>query len=529
MSAPRGNGAWPAGQAEASVVPAAVPASGRGIGLRATLLAASVAVALAMLAAGPAPGRAQERQQGKLDRFEKECGANDTTAEEHGGEEGLSRLSDKCKVLAVIPKRPHALIELGEPFLGTGTLHKGIKLPGGAVWQPALLAFGTIRTAVQGGRFNPGSVDVGEAVGRVDLFGNLYLTQTERILVGLRPLDQDGRFTGYYFATPPLDSLGNEDKSITEFNAKVQTLFFEGDLGEIFPNLDNDDSGFLDIYFSVGRQPLNFGDGLLLNDDALDMVGLTRANMKIGSTVNTRITGVYAWGQINRPSGGANVRDDAASLVGLFSEIDLRATTLQIDAAYVFSDPATGNGLSAGIGDIRRIGQANNTFRVLASFPVGDETRFNSSGVLIHDQFSWTPKGNNNLWYVSGFAGIGQFRSASRGPSAGGPLGQTGILFAAPGIGRIGGALTSLADDAVGGALGHQFFFGATRQQLVLEAGGRMSTDSNVVGGDFAAFGGRFQSAMGRRAVVVVDGVTAYNFEDSALNLVGRLELQIQM
>ena len=41
------------------------------------------------------------------------------------------------------------LVELGEPFLGTGTLKPGFRLPTGAVWQPALLLFGTFRTAVQ--------------------------------------------------------------------------------------------------------------------------------------------------------------------------------------------------------------------------------------------------------------------------------------------------------------------------------------------------------------------------------------------
>jgi len=483
--------------------------------------------ALAVLALVAPPARAQERRAGEPDRFLAEC--RQAAEEKH---EGVSRLSDQCIPLAEIPKRPRPLIELGEPFLGTGTLHRGIKLPGGAVWQPAFLAFGTIRAAVQGGRLNsgtPSEIDRGEAVGRVDLFGNLYLTQTERILIGLRPLDQDGRFTGYYFADPPLDSLGNEDKSLTEFNAVVRTLFFEGDIGEIFPNLDNDDSSFWDIYFSVGRQPLDFGDGLLLNDDALDMVGLTRANMKIGSIGNTRVTGVFAWSQINRQGAGRNVRDDSASLFGLFTEMDFRSTTFQLDAAYVMSGETTGDGLHVGIGDIRRWGRANNIFRVLASFPIGGETEFNSSGVLIHDQFSWTPKGNHNLWYVGAFAGIDRFRSATRGPSSGGPLGQTGILFAAPGIGRVGGALGSFADNAVGGALGHQLFFGATRQQVVFEVGGRMNTDPDVTGGDFAAFGGRFQAAMGRRTVIVIDGVSAYNFEASAVNLVGRLELQIQM
>jgi len=486
-----------------------------------------LALLLMLVAWPPRPVRAQEHQPGQLDRFEKECGNNAVNEEKQS--EGSSRLSDHCRLLARIPQRPHALLELGEPFLGTGTLHKGIRLPGGAVWQPALLAFGTVRTAAQGGQLNSSGTDLGEAVSRLDLFGNLYLTQTERVLVGLRPLDRDGRFTGYTFTDPPLDENGDEEPFHSELNAVVRTLFFEGDFGELFPNLDNDDSGSFDIYFSVGRQPLSFQDGLLLNDDALDMVGLTRANMKLGPVVNTRVTGVYAWGEINRQGAAGNIRDDSASLVGLFSELDLRSTTLQLDAAFVMSGESMGDGFHAGIGDIRRIGRANSTFRVLASFPVGDETPFNSSGVLLHEQFSWTPLHSEDFWYISAFAGIAKYRSATRGPSAGGPLGQTGILFAAPGIGSIGAALGNNADNAVGGALGRQFFLNRTRSQLVFELAGRTSTDPDVVGGDFAGLGARFQSAIGRRLVLLADGVTTWDFQQSEANLLGRLELALQM
>jgi len=489
---------------------------------------AAPALAALLFAAAATPGKAQERPAGERDRFLVECGNHGAPAEEHG--EGVSRLSDRCSPLAVIPNRPRPLLELGEPFLGTGTLHKGIKLPGGAVWQPALLAFGTIRTAVQGGVLNPGSVDLGEAVGRMDLFGNLYLTQTERILVGLRPLDQDGRFTGYTFTDVPVDENGEEeDRFQSELNGVVRTLFFEGDLGELLPNLDNDDSSWLDIYFSVGRQPLDFQDGLLLNDDALDMVGLTRANMKFGTAVNTRMTGVYAWGEVNRHGGLRNVRDDSASLFGLFTEIDLRATTLQFDAAYVMSGDSMGDGIYAAFGDTRRFGRANNTFRVLASFPVGGETEFNSRGFLIHDQFSWTSLHSHNFWYVNAFVGIDRFRSATRGPSSGGPLGQTGVLFAAPGIGRIGAPLGSHADNAVGGAIGRQIFSSSTRQQLVVELGGRARTKTDEAGGDLAGLGARFQAAAGRRFVFLIDGIAAWDFEQSETDLVGRLELVIHM
>lgn len=481
---------------------------------------------LMLLAGSAAAQEPPERRAGEPDRFLAECSGHEAEVDEHG----ISRLSDECIPLAELPKRPRPLIELGEPFLGTGTLHKGIKLPGGAVWQPSLLAFGTIRTATQGGTFNSGDVNLAEAVGRLDLFGNLYLTQTERILIGLRPLDQDGRFTGYTFSEVGVDENGQEnDRFQSELNGVVRTLFFEGDLGELFPNLDNDDSSWLDIYFSVGRQPLDFGDGMLLNEDAIDMVGLTRANLKWGHIVNTRITGVYAWGEINRPSAAGNIRDDSASMFGLFTEMDLRATTLQFDAAYVNSSESMGDGIHLGFGDIRRFGRANNTFRVLASFPIGDETPFNTSGFLIHDQFSWTSLHSLNLWYISAFAGIDQFRSASRGPSAGGPLGQTGILFAAPGIGRLGAPLGGSADNSAGGAIGRQMFFDATRKQLVFEVGGRFDTSSESTGVNLAGAGARFQAAMGRRFVFVVDGIGAWDLDESNSLFVGRLELVLNM
>ena len=489
-----------------------------------------VLTVLLQTAWGPGRVAAQEaRGLGEPDRFEEEC-ADPVQADEHV-EEGGSRFSDQCIPLAVIPERPRPILELGDAFLGTGTLGKGMKLPTGAVWQPAFMAFGTMRSAVQGGRVGSGS-DLVEAVARLDLFGNLYLTQTERVLVGLRPLDQNGRFTGLTIKSP--DPVATPEEFSDEFNVTVQTLFFEGDLGEIFPNLDKDDSSGWDIYFSVGRQPLAFQDGMLLDENSMDMLGLTRANVRMGGAVNTRITGVFGWGGVNRFGDGTNLEDPDASLFGLFSEIDFRSTTVEIDAVFVRSQ-TTGNGIYAAFGDTRRIGRFNNTFRVMGSFPVGDTTAFNRRGVLVHNQFSWTPHHNHNFWYLSGFAGIGDFRSAARGASAGGPLGRTGVLFAAPGIGQVGAPLGNGADDAVGGALGHQMFFGHTRQQLIIEVGGRTryrslpGAGSSLAGDDMAGTGFRFQAAGGRRFVLVIDGIAARDLGTRKTNFIGRFELVLKL
>ena len=460
----------------------------------------------------------------------------ETETHEEGDEHSESRFSDEVIPLADIPKRPRPIFELGEPFLGTGTLGQGIKLPTGAVWQPALMAFGTVRSALQGIENGVADAQFVEAAGRFDLFGNLYLTQTERVLIGFRPLDEGGSFTSYTLSSKP-ELPDSVDAFQEELNFGIRTLFFEGDLGEIFPNFDKDDSGGLDLGFSVGRQPLSFQDGMLLNEDAIDAVGLTRANMRMGGLVNVRATGLFAWGDIDRPGDFGNVGDKSAWLVGLFTETDSRKRTVELDAVYVSADSTTGDGVYVGVGSTRRLGRYSNTMRVLGSFPVGDETFGNRQGVLIHNQFSWTPHHSHNHIYINAFASINEFRSAARGPAAGGPLGRTGILFAAVGLGRYGAALGNVADNAVGASAGYQMFFANTRKQLIIEAGGRYTYDEDTLNArDAVALAARYQMAVGKRGVVVLDAFGAFDFDDvdlgpdsSDLNFGGRVEVVLKL
>ena len=260
---------------------------------------------------------------------------------------------------------------------------------------------------------------------------------------------------------------------------------------------------------------------------------------------------IAAWGDIDRQTAFGNSGDKSAWLVGLFTETDSRTRTVEFDALYVSSDVVVdtlvmpdplviergGDGVYLGLGSTRRIGQYNNTFRVLASFPIGAETVTNRQGVLLHNQLSWTPHHTHNLIYINTFVGIGEFRSAARGPSAGGPLGRTGILFAAVGLGRYGAALGDGADNAVGGSVGYQMFFANTRKQLVLEAGGRYTYDEDTLGPrDALAAGARFQMAFGRRGVIVLDGFGSYDIDSvelggdsSELSFGGRLEVVIKL
>lgn len=394
-----------------------------------------------------------------------------------------------------LPRRTPPLIEIGPDFLGTGNLPKGIELPTGAVWLPALWVFGSYRTALA--YFDSGRSDArADWSNRLDLFANLRLSGTERILFGVRPLHRATSYTGYRFA-PDSEEGGYETAGF-----HVSRLFFEGEVGEIFPNLDPEDSGALDIGFSVGRQPLFFQEGMMIND-TMDVVSVTRDTVIIpGLSVDTRFSALFAWNDVNRDN---NAEDSTANLLGLFTEGDWGDNTVQFDLAYV---TAENDGLYFGAGLTRRLvllGRTINAdFRVNTSIALDRENAQVSDGTLLFTQLSTTPPGADNVLYLDAFWGIDSYSSAARDNGAGGPLGQTGILFAAVGLGDYGAAMSNRADDVVGAALGYQMFFNDERTQLIFEIGGRLGTRAEVE--NQAAVGARLEQAIGARFILRLDG-----------------------
>ena len=94
---------------------------------------------------------------------------------------------------SLLPERPQLMLEAGNGFLDTGPLDGGFEVPIlGAVWQPRLWAYAINRTALQtfsDGR--SGRQRETEIANRLDFFVNLQLTGTEKILLGLRPTDNN--------------------------------------------------------------------------------------------------------------------------------------------------------------------------------------------------------------------------------------------------------------------------------------------------------------------------------------------------
>ena len=431
-----------------------------------------------------------------------------------------SELSDEAIPIQEVPERPGGLIEIGTPFLDTGPLGEGIELPTGAVWQPQILVFGTFRTALQAFDVGtPGDSRTVEWVNRLDLFAQIALTGTERVLIGVRPLDREGRFSG--IREDPDTGMGRTRMTVNERNFEITTAFFEGDFGEVFPNLDPDDSSRLDYGFAIGRQPLFFQEGFLLND-VVDSIGITRNNAEFLGSRNTRITYLYGWNDIHRND---NREDESARLAGVLTEHDFSAATVNLDFVFVESDRVP-DAWFAGISTIQRLGHLNTAFRITGSKASGEDTPQVSSGTLLFSEISWTPAKSNDLVYWDFFVAIDRFSSAARGPATGGPLGRTGILFASPGIGSLGSPLPNDANEAVGAAIGYQLFFNDTRTQLILEIAGRTDTDDTQR--EASAVGFRLQQALGRRFVLVFD---AFGAEQKTLdNAWGvRIELLIKI
>ena len=415
------------------------------------------------------------------------------------------------------PNRPKPILELGNPFLGQGVIGPGFTLPTGATWQPALLVFGSYRSAMQ--TFNTASRNISEWSNRLDLFANLTLTGTERMLIGFRPLDrtsldealidgEDGLFTGYQFGESEADGWRKN------WNLRVQTLFFEGDFGEIFPGLDRADKRSLDIGFSVGRQPLFFQEGLLI-DDSVDAFGITRNTLRSSDTSNVRLTGLFGWSNLHRDNG---LEDRKASLYGLFTEVDMSTSTLNFDLAYVHGRDSS---LHGGVSAVQRIAKINTAVRALFSLPLDKEVAHSflddpgvtvGRGALLFAEFSWTPTATYDLLYLNGFGAFGNYSPIARDPLNGGGLARTGILFTSAGVGNVGVALDARPHASVGGAIGYQKLFHDGRRQLIGEFGMRFETSNNRDRRDrgmtAAALGARYQQALGRRFIVRVDSFT---------------------
>ena len=428
----------------------------------------------------------------------------------------------KFKSVGDIPFRPELLLELGDPFLDTGKLDAGFEVPIiGAIWQPRLWSYFINRTTVQTfDNGTPGRLRDTEVANRMDLYANLQLTGTEKILLGLRPFDnnQPSRFTRYTF------DGSNEDFN-NELNFDVETLFFEGDIGSLFPNLDRAGMKPVDFGFSVGRQPITFQEGIIIND-TVDAVGFIRNNIVIPGTSNFRVSGMWGWDRLDRND---RARGADTNMYALFVAADTHVSTFNLDTIYVDDNSDIGDAFYVGASAIQRLralGGISTAFRINNSIALDEEISGNVSGTgtLLSAEFSATVKGSDDIAYVNPFIGINNFTQAGREAILGGPLASLGILFASPNLSTYGAEISPFTDDVVGFAAGYQAFWDHHRRNLILEVAGRHDTDGD--GFDQLGLGFQLQQAIGRHAQVQLEAFYTFN-EDRDDGSGARLELLV--
>jgi hypothetical protein len=443
-----------------------------------------------------------------------------------------TELDEEAIGIQYVAPRPPLLVECNEYFLGPGELARGIEFgPLGPVVRPAFWVWGEHRSAVQ--YFDAGNDNaIFEQANRLDLFAQLNLTGTERFLFAARPLDRENKLgTGREFVSY---DFGSEDW-LPGANFQPQSAFFEGDFGELFPMLDPYDSEFLDIGFSVGRMPLLAQQGLLINEDTIDAVTVTRNTVNNGANLNQRITGVFAWNELNRnspvaPNPGVMI-DHNSKMFAVLTETDFFRSTVNADAAYVTGDDVHGDLVVAGLSSIQRHYFHHNTYNTslhaLASFPTDETTPYAEQGELFFAQTSWTPHHYYDLIYVNGFFALDQFTSPARAPATASPIGLTGIGFAPVALGRSGPPMAVRSDDTYGGAIGYQWFFDKLRKQLIWEVGGAKDhagpSNRGVLGTILS-----YQSAHGQHTIFVLDGFVAKQEANDSVATGGRAEIRLK-
>lgn len=391
-----------------------------------------------------------------------------------------------------IPERPDTLFHFGDSFYGEGPISKGFEIPTGAVWQPQFFPFGTYSTAIQ--TSDDGNQQVSQWVNSLDLFGNLNLTPTERLLIGFTPLDDNGKFSGY--------NLYPEGKGVDALNGHVQVLFFEGRFDSLFPGLKSSTGNWASFDFSLGRQPVSYQSGILLND-TIDAIGITRTSLNLLGSSEVIITGLFGWNYINRAD---NIRDDNAQLIGLFSTFNYAEHQIEADIVVVYNvdDSNPSNGLNFAFSSYQQLwGVLNTTFSYNQSIALSGENSRSQTGAVLLSQFNLTPPYTVDNAYMNVFWGIGNFTSAARSADAGGPLGQTGILFSASGLGNYGPALPSDAQNMFGGSIGYERYLGSIHRKVILEFGG-VTQDSAI------AFGGQFEQAIGSNYLLTLGSYVSH-------------------
>ncbi len=347
---------------------------------------------------------------------------------------------------------------------------------------------------------------------RLNLDLDLQLTATERFHAFVGPLDRAGDLSRIDFS----DSQNIEFVDRTDL--RLDTAYFEGDVGAILGGLQGVDSPF-DLPFTVGLVPLLYQNGIWMEDALIGgAFAIPAKNSSRLGWSNFDATFFAASDQVTSDAFKAD--NNAAQIFG--SAWFIEAYEGYIEADYAFVHDRVGGDRSynnASIAFTRRyLTYLSNSVRFISnsgqSLPSDQRTADGFLILLENSLISSRP--NTFVPYANFFYGSGKPQSAARALGSGGILRNTGINFEFDGLTNYP-TLNATANNSYGAAFGLNMLGNNFSQQLVLELAALGVTGSpqfrNVAGDQYAA-GVRYQRPLSYRWIFRADSMYGWRRDD---------------
>lgn len=370
------------------------------------------------------------------------------------------------------------------------------------------MSYGDLRIAGDSYDNGNGKGKQGVVAARLNLDMDLALTPTERIHAFARPLDKNNSFTRYVF------SGTDKDKFIHKFDFDLDTLFFEGDAGQISGGLMGKPATF-DLPIAIGRMPFVAQNGVWI-EDAFDgaAMSFTAKNIPSLDVSNYDITLFAANAQVTTAAAPGSKN----GVYGFAAFADALRGYIEFGYGYLKADNSdlSYNNVTAAFSR-RYHGRISNSVRVIDNFgqkgiPGQAKT---ADGLLILVENSLTPKylplslGNqsNFVPYLNVFAGFNSPQSLARGGDSGGVLRNTGITFESDGMTAYP-TLDATARKSYGGALGLEYL-GDLAHQIVVEGSVVERMSGNTSGSQYG-IGVRYQQPISPDLIIRFDAMKGW-------------------
>lgn len=424
---------------------------------------------------------------------------------------------------------PAALSIGRDELYGTGEVGEGLVLFGEKNrFFPHLLVFGDWRTAVAFNKNNGN--EVGQIATRLNLFADLKLTATERILMFYEPLRNNGNATRFVFE----DDNSNGTSFEFEIEDEPTTLFFEGDLGAIIAGVTDEFQSF-DMPIAFGRVPLLFQNGVWMDDAFLGgAFTIPAQNSSSLDITNYDLTFFFAGAEVTTDAfvkGGGARDDNEAAMVGVTGFFDMQEGYLELGAAYLH-DKKQKDGdesylnLTAAFSK-RYFGRISNATRLIVN--VGQEKPINGKrtadgAILISENALITHLPLTLIPYANFWIGKDAPQPAAR---ADGVLKNVALAFETDALTGFP-TLDVTGRDTFGGALGIEYLF-SLEQQIVVDVAAVIPWDgeNGVAKDEQFALSARYQIPLSNQWIFRADAMYGALIDDEDV-FGARMELRLK-